>query len=156
MARELSCTVFPQGKWYVIIAVSQDIHVGSVGISSIETEDFSLLTLRLQVIPQSNQLSVGEYAKLLKSASIPTIALVELGKLDTCLMSFSTKLVFDSGATGHMKGNSSLFATFELYPSTSTVILADGSMIEEVNALNGNGTWDLVPFPAGKKAIGCC
>ena len=30
------------------------------------------------------------------------------------------------------------------------------AMIEEMNALNDNGTWDLVQLFAGKKAIGCC
>ena len=29
------------------------------------------------------------------------------------------------------------------------------SMIEEMNALIDNGTWDLVRLPVGKKAIGC-
>ena len=29
------------------------------------------------------------------------------------------------------------------------------AMIEEMNALNGNGTWNLVHLPSGKKAIGC-
>ena len=29
-------------------------------------------------------------------------------------------------------------------------------MIEEMDALNGNDTWDLLQLPAGKKAIGCC
>ena len=28
-------------------------------------------------------------------------------------------------------------------------------MIEEMNALDTNGTWDLVNLPTGKKAIGC-
>ena len=28
-------------------------------------------------------------------------------------------------------------------------------MIEEMDALNGNGTWNLVQLPIGKKAIGC-
>ena len=28
-------------------------------------------------------------------------------------------------------------------------------MIEEMDALNGNGTWNLVHLPTGKKAIGC-
>ena len=46
----------PQGEWYVIIIISQDIHVGSVGSCSIEIEDFNLLTLHQQVIPQSSQL----------------------------------------------------------------------------------------------------
>ena len=30
------------------------------------------------------------------------------------------------------------------------------AMIEEMNALNGNGTWDLVKLHAGKKTIRCC
>ena len=29
------------------------------------------------------------------------------------------------------------------------------AMIEEMDALNGNGTWNLVHLPTGKKAIGC-
>ena len=29
------------------------------------------------------------------------------------------------------------------------------AMIEEIDALTDNGTWDLVRLPAGKKAIGC-
>ena len=29
------------------------------------------------------------------------------------------------------------------------------AMIEEIEALNGNGTWNLVHLPTGKKAIGC-
>ena len=30
------------------------------------------------------------------------------------------------------------------------------AMIEEMDALTNNGTWNLVRLPAGKKAIGCC
>ena len=30
-----------------------------------------------------------------------------------------------------------------------------GAMIEEMDALTDNGTWDLVRLPAGKKAIDC-
>ena len=30
-----------------------------------------------------------------------------------------------------------------------------GAMADEMQALDDNGTWDLVPFPTGKKAIGC-
>ena len=29
------------------------------------------------------------------------------------------------------------------------------AMIEEMDALNDNDTWDLIQLPAGKKAIGC-
>ena len=28
-------------------------------------------------------------------------------------------------------------------------------MIEEMDALNDNGTWDLIQLPVGKRAIGC-
>ena len=78
-------------------------------------------------LEQSVMLSAYEYAKLLKSASTPTTALDESGKLDTCLMSFSSNWIIDSRATDHMIGNSSLFTTFQLHPSTSTITLADGS-----------------------------
>ena len=30
------------------------------------------------------------------------------------------------------------------------------AMIEEMDALNGNGTWNLEQLPTGKKVIGCC
>ena len=30
------------------------------------------------------------------------------------------------------------------------------AMVEEMQALDDNGTWNLVHLPAGKKAIGCC
>ena len=46
---------------------------------------------------------------------------------NTCLISSSSKWVIDSGTTNHMADNSSLFTTFQLYSSTSTVTLADGS-----------------------------
>ena len=29
-------------------------------------------------------------------------------------------------------------------------------MVDEMQALDDNGTWDFVSLPAGKKAIGCC
>ena len=29
-------------------------------------------------------------------------------------------------------------------------------MVEEMEALHTNGTWDLVPLPPGKSFIGCC
>ena len=29
------------------------------------------------------------------------------------------------------------------------------AMVDEMHALDGNGTWDLVPLPTSKKAIGC-
>ena len=72
-------------------------------------------------------LSADEYARLLKLASTPTIALVESGKPDTCLISYSSKWVIDFGATDHMTSNSSLFTTFQSHPSTFIVTLADES-----------------------------
>ena len=30
------------------------------------------------------------------------------------------------------------------------------AMVEEMQALDDNGTWNLVQLPTGKKAIGCC
>ena len=29
------------------------------------------------------------------------------------------------------------------------------AMVEEIQALDGNGSWDLVPLPTGKKSIDC-
>ena len=78
-------------------------------------------------LEQSVVLFAIAYAKLLKPASTPTTALVELGKLDTCLMSSSSNWVIDFGVTDHMTGSSSLFFTFQSHPSTSIVTLADGS-----------------------------
>ena len=66
---------------------------------------------------QSVMFSTDEYAKLLKSASTPTTAIVESGKPDTCRMSFSSKWVIDSETTDHMIGNFSLFTTFQSHPS---------------------------------------
>ena len=48
----------------------------------------------------------------LKDVSTPSTMLVGTGKPNTCLISFSSKWVIDSGAIDHMKGNSSLFITF--------------------------------------------
>ena len=28
-------------------------------------------------------------------------------------------------------------------------------MIDEIRALENNGTWELIPFPSGKKTVGC-
>ena len=87
-------------------------------------------------------LFADEYAKLLKPASTLTNALVELGKSDTCLMSFSFNRVIDFGATDHMIGNSSLFTTFQSHPSTSTVTLANGSK----SCVLGSGTINPTPL----------
>ena len=64
----------------------------------------------------------------LKLASTSTTTLVESGKTNTCFLLSSSTLVIDSGATDHMTGNSNLFTTFQSHPSTSTVILAYGSI----------------------------
>ena len=64
----------------------------------------------------------------MKSPSTPIIAIVELGNSNKCLVSSSSsEWVIDSGAIVHMTGDSSIFSTFQSQPSTSTVILADGS-----------------------------
>ena len=78
-------------------------------------------------LKQSIVLYVDEYAKLLKPASTPTIALAKSSKPDMCLMSSSSNWVIDFGATYHNIGNSSLFTTFQSHPSTPTVTLTDGS-----------------------------
>ena len=61
------------------------------------------------------------------SASTSITTLVESGKTNTYFISSSSTWVINSGATDHMKSNSSLFTTFQSHPSTSTVTLADGS-----------------------------
>ena len=54
--------------------------------------------------------------------------LVESGKPNTCLISSSSKWVIDSRVIDHMRGNSSLFTTFQPQLATSIVTtLADGS-----------------------------
>ena len=54
--------------------------------------------------------------------------MIELGNLNKCLISSSSsKWVIDFGATYHMTGNSSLFSTFQLQPSTSTITLENVS-----------------------------
>ena len=63
----------------------------------------------------------------LKSVSTPSTMLAGSSKPNTCLVSFSSKSVIDSGATDHMTGNSSLFTMFQPHHSTSTVSLTDGS-----------------------------
>ena len=83
---------------------------------------------------QSLQFSAKELAKFhlyqesLKSPSTLITAIAESGNLNTCLVSSSSyEWVIDSGVTYHMTSNSSLFATFQSQPSTSTVTLAYGS-----------------------------
>ena len=87
-------------------------------------------------------LSADEYAKLSKSASTPTTALAESGKPDTCLMSSSSTWVIDSGVTDHMTSNFGLFTTFHSHPSTSSVIVADGSK----SCVLGSGTINPTPL----------
>ena len=87
-----------------------------------------------EVSDQSVQFSAAELARFqlyqdtLRSPSTPITAIAESGNPNKCLVSSSySEWVIDSGATNHMTGNSSLFSTFQLQPSPSTVILADGS-----------------------------
>ena len=94
---------------------------------------------------QSVVLSAYEYAKLLKSASTPIIALAESSKPNTCLMFSSSKWVIDFGSTDHMISNSSLFTTFQSHPSTSTVTLAYGSKSCVLRSSTINPT-PLIPF----------
>ena len=67
------------------------------------------------------------YHKSLKFASASITTLVESSKTNTCFISSSSTWVIDSGAIGHMTGNSSLFTTVQSHPSTSIVTLVDGS-----------------------------
>ena len=84
-----------------------------------------------------------EYVKLLKPTSIPTTALVESGKPDTCLMSSSSNWVINYGATDHMTCNSSLVTTFQSHPSTSTATLANES---KSSCVPGSDTINLTPL----------
>ena len=83
---------------------------------------------------QSVQFSAEELARFhlyqesLKSPSTSITILAESGNLNTHLFSsLSSEWVIDSRATYHMKGNSSLFSTFQSHPSTYTVSLANRS-----------------------------
>ena len=68
------------------------------------------------------------YQESLKSPSTLITVIVESGNLNKCLVSSSSsEWIIDSKATDHMTGNSSLFSTFQSQPSTSTVILTNGS-----------------------------
>ena len=69
----------------------------------------------------------AHHQKSLQFASTSISTLVESGKTNTCFISSSSIRVIDSRVTDHMTGNFSLFTTFQLHPSTSTVTLADGS-----------------------------
>ena len=82
------------------------------------------------------------YQKSLKSTSTSITTLVELGKTNTCFISYSSTWVIDSGATDHMTSNSNLFTMVQSHPSTSTVILADGS----TSCVLGLGTLHLTPL----------
>ena len=64
--------------------------------------------------------------KSLKSVFTSITTLVESSKINTCFISSSFTWVIDSGAIDHMTGNSTLFITFQSYPSTSNVTLVDG------------------------------
>ena len=87
-----------------------------------------------EAFDQSVQFSADElarfhlYQKSLQSPSTLITAIVESGNPKTCLVSSSSsEWVIDSGATYHMTGNSSIFSTFQLQSSPSTVTLVDRS-----------------------------
>ena len=82
----------------------------TVGSCKIKIEDFSMFIIR-------NQLSLHLLLSQHSSSQVKS----------THFISSSSTWVIDSGATDHMTGNSSLFTTFQSHPSTSIVILADGS-----------------------------
>ena len=82
------------------------------------------------------------YQKSLKFVSTSITTLVELGKTNTCFLSFSSTWLINSGATDHMTGNSSLFTTFQSHPSTSTVTLID----ESTSCILGLGTIHPTPL----------
>ena len=84
----------------------------------------------------------SHYQKSVMSAYTSITTLVESGKINTCFISSSSTWVIDSEATDHMKGNSSLFTTFQSHPSTSTVTLVDGS----TSCVFGSGTIYLTPL----------
>ena len=80
--------------------------------------------------------------KSLQSTSISISTLVESGKTNTCFIYSSSTWVINSGAIDHITGNSSLFITFQLHPSTSTVTLAD----ESTSCIFGSGTIHPTPL----------
>ena len=86
-----------------------------------------LLCFNHTLLPILLPFQMGQHLVSFKGASAPSNMLVGSGKPNTCLISSSSKRFIDSGATYHMTGNFSLFTTFQPHPSTSTVILPDGS-----------------------------
>ena len=68
------------------------------------------------------------YQESLKSSSTLITAIAELSNPNKCLVfSSSFEWVIDYGAIDHITDNSNLFSTFQSQPSTSTVIMVDGS-----------------------------
>ena len=104
--------------------------------STNDTADKSVL------IPADEFAKFSKYQEFLKSSSTPITAIVDLGKPNACLVSSSSKWVIDSGAADHRTCNSSLFSTFQPYPSPSSVTLADGSP----SSVLGSGTITPSPF----------
>ena len=101
----------PQVELCVIIAIIQGMYAGIVESCRIKIKDFSMF--------------MNHYHY--HYASCPITMLVGSSKSSICLISSSSKLIIDSGATNQMTGNSSLFSTSQPHSSTSIVILADGS-----------------------------
>lgn len=74
-----------------------------------------------------------------------------------CAYPISSFVTYD-----HLSASSSSFVatvdSVSIPTSVSNALSHPGwrqAMIEEMNALDSNGTWNLVPLPSGKKAIGC-
>ena len=86
------------------------MYIGVVGSCIIKIEDFS----RFHII---NHLSLHLLLSLHSSSQVKA----------TRLISSSSIWVIAFGATYHMTGNSNLFTTFQSYPSTFIVTLANGS-----------------------------
>ena len=70
------------------------------------------------------------------------LSLLFFSQTNTCFISSSSTWIIDSRATNHMTSNSSLFTTFESYPSTTTVILVD----ESASCVLGSGTIHPTPL----------
>ncbi|KAI3718456.1 hypothetical protein L6452_19328 [Arctium lappa] len=86
---------------------------------------------------------VEEYARLLgtENSTAPTVAFAKTGNSSTCLLSFASKWVIDSGDSDYMTGNPTLFSNSDKHMSPSHVTIVDGS----TPPVLGYGTIDLTP-----------
>ena len=94
-------------------------------------------------------LSADEYTRLLQGqiaqqAFLPVTSLAQIGNPTACLSQSSTSVgpwVFDSGATDHMSGNTSLFSHMNRSSSLPHVTIANGS----TTSVEGIGSARLSP-----------